>query len=123
MVLTAGGTMNVSLTVDTGNPLLAGTQAKLDAPKDLSGGGQKLALACFLPGGLLLGFVGLRLRKVRGVGGLLLILVLAGISAVLTGCGTVNQIGTPAGIYNFNVSATGKTGVSQTLPITMTVTQ
>ena len=123
MVLTAGGTMNVSLTVDTGNPLLAGTQAKNDAPKDLNGGGSKLALVCFLPGGLLLGLVGMRFRKVRGVGGLLLLLVLAGISAVLTGCGTVNQIGTPAGIYNFNVSATGKTGISQTLPITMTVTQ
>jgi hypothetical protein len=49
--------------------------------------------------------------------------VLAGLSVVVTGCGTVNQIGTPAGTYNFSVSAVGKTGVTQTLPITMTVTQ
>lgn len=123
MVLSAGGSMSVTLTVDTGDPLLAGTQAKNEAPQAPIGGGSKLALACFLPGGLLLGLVGLRFRKVRGVGGLLLILILTGLSAVLTGCGTVNQIGTPAGVYNFNVSATGKTGVTQTLPVTMTVTQ
>lgn len=123
MVLTAGGSQSVTLTVDTGDPLLAGTQAKNDAPRGLNGDGSSLALVCFLPGGLLLGFIGLRFRRVRGVGGLLLILCLAGISTVLTGCGTVNQLGTPAGVYHFNVSATGKTGVSQTLPITMTVTQ
>ncbi len=123
MVLTAGGTMNVSLTVDTGNPLLAGPQAKNNAPQDLNGRASKLTLAWLLPGGLLLGLAGMRFRKVRGVGGLLLILMLAGVSAALTGCGTVSQIGTPAGVYNFNVSATGKTGVSQTLPITMTVTR
>ena len=123
MVLPAGGTMNLTLTVDTGNPLLAGAQAKLTTPTTLNGGASKLALACLLPGGLLLGLVGMRFRKMRGVGGLLLVLLLAGVSAALTGCGTVNQIGTPAGVYNFNVSATGKTGVSQTLPITMTVTQ
>jgi hypothetical protein len=122
-VLPAGGTMSVALTVDTGNPLLAGTQAKNEAPKYLNGEDSRLALAWLAPGGLLLGFVGVRFRKVRGVGGLLLVLCLAGISMVLTGCGTVNQIGTPAGIYHFNVSATGKTGVTQTLPITMTVTQ
>lgn len=123
MVLPAGGSMNVTLTVDTGNPLLAGTQAKNEAPKYLNGGESKLALAFILPGGLLLGLVGIRFRKVKGVGGLLLILILAGLSTVLTGCGTVNLIGTPAGVYHFNISATGKTGVTQTLPVTMTVTQ
>jgi hypothetical protein len=123
MVLAAGGSGNVMLTVDTGDPLLAGTQARNDAPEKLVPGASKLALACFLPGGVLLGLVGMRFRKLRSVGGLLLFVVLAGLSVVVTGCGTVNQIGTPAGTYNFSVSAVGKTGVTQTLPITMTVTQ
>jgi hypothetical protein len=118
MVLGAGSTQSVTLTVDTGNPLLAGPQAKNENPL-----ASKLVMACFLPGGLLLGLLGMRFRRVKGVGGLLLLLVLAGLSTVVMGCGVVSQIGTPPGTYHFNVSATGKTGVSQTLPITMTVTQ
>ncbi len=118
MVLAAGAIQVVTLTVDTGNPLLAGTQAKNEAPAS-----SKLVLACLLPGGLLLGLLGMRFRRVKGFGGLVLLLLFAGLSTVVIGCGTVNQIGTPAGTYHFDVTATGKTGVTETLPITMTVTQ
>jgi hypothetical protein len=122
MVLPANGTMSVTLTVDTGDPLLAGTQAKLDAPV-IHPDGTKAALACFLPGGLLLGLLGLRSRKLRRFSGLLLVLCLIGVTGALTGCGTVNVPGTPAGTYTFNVSAAGKTGVTQSIPVTMIVTQ
>ena len=118
MLLPAGGTMSLTLTVDTGNPLLAGPQAKNESPL-----APRIVMACLLPGGLLLGLVGVRFRKVKGVGGLMLLLVLAALSTVVMGCGTVNALGTPAGTYHFNLSATGKTGVSQSLPLTMTVTQ
>jgi hypothetical protein len=123
MLLTAGGTDIVTLTVDTGDPLLAGSQAKFEHPATIPGSGTKLVLAFLLPGGLLLGFVGMRFRRLRGFGGLLLLLCLAGVSTLLSGCGTVNEIGTPAGTYTFSISATGKTGVTQTLPVTMKVTQ
>jgi hypothetical protein len=123
MVLAAGTTQTVTLTVDTGNPLLAGTQAKNEAPTSIDGKTAKLVTVCFLPGALLLGLVGVRFRKTKGFGGLVLLLILAGLSTVVMGCGTVNALGTPAGVYHFNVTATSSTGVSQSLPVTMTVTQ
>jgi hypothetical protein len=122
ILLGAGTTQTVTLTVDTGDPLLAGSQARNDAPVGRPGTGEKLALACLLPGGLLLGLLGMRSRRLRGFGGLLLFVVLAGLSTAMIGCGTVNEMGTPAGSYTFSVSATGKTGITQTLPMTMTVT-
>jgi hypothetical protein len=123
MVLGAGSIQTVTLTVDTGDPLLAGTQAKNEGPSSWNGQAPKLVLACLLPGGLLLGLLGIRFRKVRGIGGLLFLVLLAALSTAVIGCGTVSQIGTPAGVYNFDVTATGKTGVTETLPLTMTVTQ
>jgi hypothetical protein len=116
--LGAGGVQTVTLTVDTGNPLLGGAQSLNRSPT-----ASRLVLACFLPGGLLLGLLGMRSKRLRGVGGLLLILCLAGISTGLTGCGGVSMGGTPAGTYNFNISAVGSTGVSQSVGVTMTVTQ
>jgi hypothetical protein len=118
MVLSPGSLQTVTLTVDTGNPLLAGETAKNESPL-----GSKLATACFLPGGLLLGLLGLRFRRVRGLGGLLLVLALASLSTGLSGCGGITQKGTPAGVYSFNISAVGKTGVNESIRVTMTVTQ
>ena len=123
MLLGAGNAQSVTLTVDTGDPLLAGTQAKNESAPSLKSTASKLVMACFLPGGLLLGLLGTRLRRIKGFSGLVMLLLLAGLSTVVIGCGTVNSIGTPAGTYQFRVSATGKTGIQETLPITMTVTQ
>jgi hypothetical protein len=118
MVLSAGSLQTVTLTVDTGNPLLAGETAKNQTPL-----ASKLVTACFLPGGLLLGLLGYRFRRQRGLGGMLLVLALASLSTALSGCGGITQKGTPVGVYNFNISAVGRTGVSETIPVTMTVTQ
>jgi hypothetical protein len=123
-VLAAGGVESVQLTVDTGNPLLSGTEAKNDAPALFGPAAAKLVAACFLPGGLLLGLIGLRFRRLRSFSGLIVLcLMLAGMSTALTGCGTIHITSTPAGTYNFAITATGKTGVSQSIPVTMTVTQ
>jgi hypothetical protein len=111
MLLGAGNAQSVTLTVDTGDPLLAGTQAKNESAPSLKSTASKL------------GLLGTRLRRIKGFSGLVMLLLLAGLSTVVIGCGTVNSIGTPAGTYQFRVSATGKTGIQETLPITMTVTQ
>jgi hypothetical protein len=123
-VLAPGGMQSVQLTVDTGNPLLAGAQAKNEAPKPLGNSATKLIAACFLPGSLLLGLVGARFRRLRSIGGILMLfLLLAGMSTALTGCGAIKLTSTPPGVYNFAITATGNTGVSQSIPVTMTVTQ
>jgi hypothetical protein len=58
------------------------------------------------------------------LGGLLLVLLLAVMTAGLSGCGGLQINGTPAGTYVFQVSATGLgTGVTQAIDVTLTVTQ
>jgi hypothetical protein len=41
----------------------------------------------------------------------------------LSGCGSIENNGTPAGTYNFFVTATGKTGISQFVSLNMTITK
>lgn len=123
MLLPAGATQSVLLTVDTGNPLLAGAQARSYAPIAPGANGMKLALGSLLPGGVLLALIGFRFKRLPNTRGFLMLLCLAALSATLIGCGTVNMVGTPAGTYNFNVSVVGATGVSESIPITMVVTQ
>jgi sugar lactone lactonase YvrE len=115
--LPAGGSQSVTLTVDTGDPLLSGTQAHNDdVPKT------KIIFACLFPGSLAFGLLSFRLRRVRWAGGLLLIAVLAMTSA-LSGCGSIQNSGTAPGTYNFLVTATGQTGVQQFVNMTMTITK
>jgi hypothetical protein len=115
--LPAGGSLSVNLTVDTGNPLLGGTQAHYDGvPK------AKIAFACLFPGSLAFGLLAFRLRRTRWAGGLLLVVVLA-MTAALSGCGSIQNSGTPPGTYNFLVTATGQTGASEFVNMTMTITQ
>jgi hypothetical protein len=44
-------------------------------------------------------------------------------TAALSGCGSIQNSGTPAGTYNFLVTATGQTGASEFVNMTMTITQ
>ncbi|NYF91012.1 Ig-like domain repeat protein [Tunturiibacter empetritectus] len=116
--LDANGHQTISLTIDTGSPLTAGSIAKADEPS-----ASRIAL-CFLPGGLILGLSLLRSRRAgKLLSGLLLALLFTGAMAI-TGCGGLDVHGTPAGTYTFNVTAIGaKTAVTQSAPMTLTVTQ
>jgi hypothetical protein len=121
VVLGANGNQVIQVVVDTGSPLTAGPQARLEQR-----GADSLATLCFLPGGALLGlFFWTGRRRMRtSLVGLLIILLLAGVSAGLSGCSGLHVNGTPAGTYVFQVSATGAgTGVTQAIDVTLTVTQ
>ena len=59
-----------------------------------------------------------------GLTGLLMLLLLVGLSSGLSGCGGLQVNGTPAGTYVFQVTATGTgTGVTHSMDVTLTVTQ
>jgi hypothetical protein len=121
-----GASPSLTVMVDTGNPLGAGAQAKLDPENRIS-----TAYACALPVGaffaLLIGCNRRRLSRINPKLALfLLILMLGAGSATLSGCGATNftQNHTPAGSYTFQIVASGnKTGVTQTAIAQMTVTQ
>jgi hypothetical protein len=118
MKLDANGTQTLQLTIDTGDPLGAGALAS-NARTNTSG-----VLLCFLPGTVLIGFV--LMRRKRSLPMLTVIVLMLGMGAMLssTGCGGLQQNGTPAGTYTFKVSATGAgTGVSESQTMTLTVTQ
>jgi hypothetical protein len=117
MTLAANGAQTVVITVDTGNPLLGGTQAKNEGMTRSS------IMACALPGGLLLMMLVLPRKRLRSLRGLVLVLLMAAIAGGLTGCGGLTQSSTPVGSYSFQINAQGVTGVSQTVTMTMNVTQ
>jgi Bacterial Ig-like domain (group 3)/NHL repeat len=115
--LPAGGIQTVSVTVDTGSPLLGGTQARNEnyfiGP----------IVACSIPAFFALGLLGFRTKRLRLI---VRLLVLAGVCAAISsisGCGSIENNGTPSGTYNFFVTATGKTGVSQFVSLNMTITK
>lgn len=116
--LPSGGVQTVTLTVDTGHPLLGGTQAS-----NTSTSNSKVFLACLFPGSLAFCFLAFRLRRVRLMGCLLLLVSLFVVSSALSGCGSIQNTGTPPGTYNFLITATGDTGVSQFVNVTMTITK
>ncbi|MGA1984234.1 MAG: Ig-like domain repeat protein [Acidobacteriaceae bacterium] len=117
VALSAGGVQVVQVVVDTGSPLTAGSQARLERHSAGS-----LAAMCFLPGSVLFGlFFG---RSRRRLAGLLMVLLLAGFAAGLEGCSGLHINGTPPGAYVFQVTATGTvSGVTQSTDVTLTVTQ
>jgi Uncharacterized conserved protein len=118
--LPSGGLQTVTLTVDTGHPLLSGSQASNQQPNNPN---SRIVLACLFPGSLAFCFLAFKLRRIRLVSGLLLFVGIIAMTSGLSGCGTIQNSGTPPGTYNFMVSATGQTGVSQYVEMTMTVTQ
>jgi hypothetical protein len=73
---------------------------------------------------LLLGFSFTRSRKRSQMLQGLLAMLLFAVSVVVSGCGTLQVNGTPAGTYTFNVTAIGHTtAATQSAPMTLTVTQ
>jgi sugar lactone lactonase YvrE len=115
-MLPAGSSIHVQLTVDTGDPLGAGAVAQRRTSAS------NIAL-CLIPAALLLG-VNLRRRSRRPFVHLALALVAAFITLSATGCAGLQVSSTPAGTYNFKVTASGKgTGITQSQAMTLTVTQ
>ena len=121
VTLAADGTQVIQIVIDTGSPLTAGSQARLEQHTTGS-----IAALCFLPGGILLGlaFSRSRRRMRASLAGMLMLLLLVGFSVGLSGCSGLQINGTPAGTYVFQVTATGTgTGVTQSMDVTLTVTQ
>jgi hypothetical protein len=116
--LAAGDSQSVDVTVDTGSPLLGGTQAKNDSRP-----GSKGIMVCLLPGCLAFGFLALRARRFGGIGSLFVAMLLLAGAASLSGCGSIQNNGTPPGTYNFLIMATSSTGASQFVNMIMTITQ
>jgi hypothetical protein len=114
--LAANGTATVQLVVDTGDPLGAGSTAKLEG-RQTSG-----VLLCLLP--CLLGMgLGARRRKFKA-STLLLLLCMVAMTLAATGCSGLNVNGTPAGTYTFKVTASGvESGATVSQTMTLTVTQ
>jgi large repetitive protein len=113
--LNANGTVSAQLTIDTGNPLGAGSLASVHG---LTRSG---VLECLLPLGILLGF---GLRRRRKLVSLLAVLMVAALTLTASGCAGLSVNGTPPGTYHFTVGATGAgTGASESQTFTLTVTQ
>jgi sugar lactone lactonase YvrE len=115
--LPAGGVRTVTVTVDTGSPLLGGTQARNE------GHPGRLVIACSLPWVFALGLLRLRTLRLRLIGSLLVFSGLCVMVSGLSGCGSFESNGTPPGTYNFIITATGRTGISQFVNLNMTITK
>ena len=116
MALKANGGGVVQVTIDTGDPLGAGAQAM-----NTHGPANSGLMMCFLPGGLLVGGALYRARK-RPMVRLLIVLLAVAASMGLSGCSGLNVNGTPAGTYQFKVTASGQgTGATQFQVMTLTV--
>ena len=115
--LPAGGIQTVAVTIDTGSPLLSRTQA-LNQSRP-SG----LIVACSIPAFFALGFLGFRIRRLRWMGRLTVLFGLCVLFSGLSGCGNIESNGTPPGTYNFLITATGRTGISQFVGLNMTITK
>jgi sugar lactone lactonase YvrE/predicted secreted protein len=114
--LAANGTSTVQLIVDTGDPLGAGSTAKLERT-ETSG-----VLLCLLP--CLLGIgLGARRRKFKA-STLLLLVCMVAMTLSAVGCSGLKVNGTPAGTYTFKVTASGEgSGATVSQTMTLTVTQ
>jgi len=115
MQLAANGTATVQLTLDTGDPLGIGAQARgIERRRDAN------VFLSLLPAALLAFFF----RKRRRLTGLLLILAALVVTCTFSGCAGLQGTGTPPGTYTFKVTASGKgTGATQSQIVTLTVTQ
>jgi sugar lactone lactonase YvrE len=116
MSLPANGTATVQLTIDTGDPLGVGSEAKNRGSQSSS------VLLCMLPFGLMAGLLSFRRR--RSFLSLALVFCAFATTVALGGCGGLQSSGTPPGTYSFKVSAVGAgTGAAQAQTMTLTVTQ
>jgi hypothetical protein len=76
-----------------------------------------------LPGCIVFGLLGSQARRFRSISLILLLMGLFGLTSALSGCGSIQNNGTPPGTYNFMINASSQTGVSHFVSVTMTITQ
>jgi hypothetical protein len=115
--LGAGTVETVNLTIDTRSPLTEGGQAQV---RDMS----NHALACSLPFGIFTGLLlwGCRKNK-RALSGLFMLLIV-GATMMVSGCSGLLGKSAAAGTYTLQVTGVGSmTGVTQSAPTMVTVTQ
>lgn len=121
VVLPAGGSVTVQLTIDTNNPLGGGSSAM-----NSSTGARDFTLAgIFLPGGFVFGCIFWRSRKRnKAVFTAALALLLSG-AILLTGCsGGFSQSSATAGTYVIQVTGIGvKSNFANYQNVTLTITQ
>jgi hypothetical protein len=120
--LPTNGNVTAQLTIDTGNPLSSGASAMHRSSTSAG-----VALAGFLlPGGIFLGWVFRRKRRLSASLWLALLLVaLPGVALLVTGCGnSVTTSSVAPGTYPIEVTATGtNSSVIHFQTIVVTVTQ
>jgi len=117
-MLQPNATQTIQVVIDTSAPLLAGTQPQ--ASGFIGGGRSTTAFALFCSA--LLGLLLMRSRKRHPLARILVLLCSIALVVGISGCGTLNVSGTPAGTYTFKVTAVGlKTGISQSTNVTLTV--
>jgi sugar lactone lactonase YvrE len=121
VALAANGTATETVTIDTASPLSSGTQASLH-PGNRSG---TVLAGVFLPLGLIFGLIFLRgRRRNAALFTVMLLLMLAGTTFIVTGCGGVNFTGASPGTYTFQIVGTGEnTHVTRSINVSMTVTK
>ena len=120
-VLPADGVANVSLTIDTNNPLGGGSSAMNAHP-----GSRSISLAgLFLPLGVLLGWVFWRFRRRHARWMTAALVLLLGLAAQLaTGCsGSFTQSSAAPGAYTIQVTASGaNSDIAHYQNVTVTIT-
>ncbi|MGD0831405.1 MAG: hypothetical protein ABR907_10705, partial [Terracidiphilus sp.] len=121
-VLAANGTVVVSLTIDTNNPLGGGTAMLKTGP---ARGVQRTVLTAglLLPLGVLFGCIFWRFRR-RYAATVTLILFMGVAVLMATGCsGSFSQSSATPGTYTIQVTGTGiKSNISQYFPVSLTIT-
>jgi len=111
----------ITLTIDTNNPLLGGATA-MNTPR----GNARLTLASFFwPLGLLSGVLLWRFRKRSNLlRNALLVLLFAGSSVLMNGCGGIGKSSAVPGTYTIQVIGVGiNSNISQYATLTVTVTK
>jgi hypothetical protein len=129
--LTANGTVNVTLTIDTNNPLGGGSSAMNLLPASqglqrLAGEGKQIVslAGLFLPLSVFFGCIFWRFRKrYAGLMTMALVLLLGGAALLVTGCGGFSQSSATPGTYVIQVTGTGvNSNISRYQNVTLVIT-
>jgi hypothetical protein len=124
--LTANGTVNVTLTIDTKNPLGGGSSAMNRRSASHAGEGNRIVslAGVFLPLSVFFGGVFWRFRKRHaGFMTMALVLLLGGAAMMVSSCGGFSQSSAVPGTYVIQVTGTGdNSNISRYQNVTLVIT-